>query len=102
MKTFERAGVRFQYPANWRIDVDDAADGWTVTVQSPDTAFVLVSLRSEAETAAQVADETLEVLRAEYKELDAETALDSIGGQPAIGHDIDFVTLDTAIACWIR
>ena len=102
MKTFERAGVRFQYPANWQITVDDGDDGWTVTVQSPETAFIVVSLRPDAENAAQVADETLDVLRAEYKDLDAESAIDSVAGQPAIGHDIDFVTLDTAITCWTR
>jgi len=102
MKTFERAGVRFQYPANWQVDVDDGDDGWAVTIQSPETAFVVVSLRPDAANAAQVADETLEVLRAEYKDLDAETAIDSIGGLPAVGHDIDFVTLDTAISCWTR
>ncbi len=102
MKTFERDGVRFQYPANWRIDLEEGDDGWTATVQSPDTAFAVVSLRSEAANAAQVADETLGVLRTEYKELDAETAVDSLAGQPAIGHDIDFVTLDTAISCWTR
>jgi hypothetical protein len=71
-------------------------------VQSPETAFALVSLRPDAANAAQVADETLGVLRSEYKELDAETTIDSIGGLPAIGHDIDFVTLDTAISCWTR
>ena len=102
IQVFERTGIRFRYPSNWTIDVEDAGDGWTATLQSPETAFVLISLRPDAENAAQVADEVLEVLRAEYPELDAETAVDSIAGQPAIGHDIDFLTLDTAILCWTR
>ena len=52
--------------------------------------------------AVQVADEALEALKAEYPELDAEPALDNLAGQPAVGHDIDFLTLDTTILCWTR
>ncbi len=63
---------------------------------------MLVSLRPDADTAAQVADEALEALKAEYPELDAEPAVDDLAGQPAVGHDIDFLTLDTAILCWTR
>jgi hypothetical protein len=102
MKTFERSGVRFSYPANWQIDAEDAGDGWTVTLQSPQTAFLLVSLRPDADTPARVADEALDALRAEYPELDADPAVDSLVGQPAVGHDVDFMTLDTAIVCWTR
>lgn len=102
IQTFERSGIRFKYPTNWQIDTEDAGDGWTVTLQSPETAFVLVSLRPDAATAAQVADEALAALRAEYPELDAEPALDDLAGQPAVGHDIDFLTLDTTILCRTR
>jgi hypothetical protein len=100
--TFERSGVRFRYPADWQVETEDGGDGWTVTLQSPKTAFLLVSLRPDAESPAQVADEALAALKAEYPELDAETAVDSLAGQPAIGHDIDFITVDTAILCWTR
>ena len=101
-KTFERSGVRFDYPAGWATDLDDAGEGWTVTVQSAETAFALVSLRPDAATPAQVADEALDALRAEYPTLDAQVAVDSLAGQPAVGHDIDFITLDTTILCWTR
>jgi hypothetical protein len=102
IQSFERSGIRFRYPANWQIDAEDAGDGWTVTLQSPETAFALISLRPDAQTAAQVADEALAALRAEYPELDAESVLDTLAGQPAVGHDIDFLTLDTAILCRTR
>lgn len=105
IQTFERDGIRFQYPANWTVEPaedDTAEDGWTVSVQSPDTAFLLVSLRLDAENPAELADQTLDALRAEYKELDAENAVETLAGQLAIGHDIDFLTLDTAITCRTR
>ena len=102
MNFFDRDGVRFAYPDNWTVDVEDGGDGWTVTLSSPETAFALVSLRPDADTAAQVADEALAVLQGEYPDLDADPAVDALGGMPAVGHDIDFLTLDTSITCWTR
>jgi hypothetical protein len=103
IQTYSRSSVSFRYPANWAVDAEDAADGgWTVTLQSRQTAFLLVSLRADAEDPAQVADEALEALKAEYKELDAENAVETLAGQVAIGHNIDFLTVDTPITCWTR
>jgi hypothetical protein len=103
MQTFSRSGVTFQYPANWELELDEAADGgWTATLQSRETAFLLVSLRPDADDPAQVADESLVALRAEYQELDAEDAVETFAGQVAIGHNIDFLTVDTPIVCWTR
>jgi hypothetical protein len=42
--TFEESGVRFQYPDNWKLEREDNEEGWTVLVQSPDTAFLMVCL----------------------------------------------------------
>ena len=103
MNAFDRDGVSFRYPANWSAEADEAGDGgWAVTVSSPQTAFVLVALRPDARDPADLADQTLDALRAEYKELDAENRAETVAGQLAIGHDIDFLTLDTPITCRTR
>jgi hypothetical protein len=104
IQTFERDGIRFQYPANWTVETDgDKGDGeWTVSVQSPETAFLLMSLRPDADTPADLADQTLDALKAEYKEIDAANTVETLAGRVAIGHDVDFMTLDTAITCWTR
>ena len=103
IQTFSRSGVSFRYPGNWDVDAEETADGgWTVTLQSRDTAFLLVSLRPDADDPAQVADEALEALRAEYKELDAEDRVETIAGRVAVGHDVDFLTVDIPIVCWTR
>ena len=103
IRTFERDGIRFQYPANWVLETDDdAEDGWSVSLQSPETAFLQMSLRPDAASPAELADQTLDALKAEYKELDSQNVVESFAGQPAIGHDFDFLTLDTAITCWTR
>jgi hypothetical protein len=103
IQTFERDGIRFQHPATWTLEMEDNEDGgWSATVQSPETAFLLVSLRPDADDPAQLADQTLEALKLDYKELDAANAVETLAGQVAIGHDIDFLTLDTTIACCTR
>jgi hypothetical protein len=103
IRTFERDGIRFQYPTNWTLESEEDADGgWSATVQSLETAFLLITLRPDADNAAELADQTFDALKTEYKELDAANAVGSFAGQLAIGHDIDFLTLDTAITCWTR
>lgn len=102
IQTFERDGVRFQYPGTWAVEAEDAAAGWTVSVTSPETAFLVVSFRPEASDPAVLADQTLDALKSEYSELDSENAVETVAGQLAIGHDIDFLTLDTAIMCRTR
>jgi hypothetical protein len=103
MNTFDRDGISFRYPANWRAEAEEGDGGaWTVTVTSPETAFAMVSLRPDARDPADLADQTLDALKAEYKELDAEDAVEKIAGQVAIGHDIDFLTVDTPITTRTR
>lgn len=102
MTTFERAGIRFRYPENWTATSDETDEGWTVSVQSPETAFLLVSLRPDADNPAELADMALDTLRGDYQEVDVEGAADTLAGQPAVGHNIEFMTLDTPVTCWTR
>ena len=102
MHSFDRDGIAFRYPENWRVEAEEGDGGWTVTLTSPQTAFVIVSLRPDARDPADLADQTLDALKAEYKELDADNAVETLSGQLAIGHDIDFLTVDTAITCRTR
>src|SRR5262249_30986267 len=99
---FDEGGIRFRYPENWRLEREKSENGWTVTVQSPDTAFLLVSVDEDMPSTEQVAQTALEALRAEYPELEADECVDSVAGQPAVGHDIRFISLDLTNTCWTR
>jgi predicted RNase H-like HicB family nuclease len=99
---FQRDGIRFQYPDNWRLTREDADTGWTVSVQSPDTAFFLVTLDEAMPDVEEVAQTVLEALKADYPELDAEDAVESIAAQPALGLDIRFFSLDLTNTCCTR
>lgn len=101
-KLFQADGVWFQYPDNWRMTREDADGGWTVSVQSPDTAFLLVTFDENMPEVDQVAETVLEALRADYPELEADDALESLAGQPALGHDIRFFSLDLTNTCCTR
>ena len=102
MNTFDRDGISFRYPANWRVEAEEGEGGWTITLTSPQTAFAIISLRPDARDPAELADQIFDALKSEYKELDADNAVQTIAGQLAIGHDIDFMTVDTATECRTR
>jgi hypothetical protein len=100
---FDDYGVRFEYPGDWELDVSDDGARTTVSLQAPDApAFVMVALDSDRPGPAEVADEALEAMRAEYPELEAAPALETIDGHRAIGHDLEFFTLDMTGSCVIR
>ena len=99
---FQADGIRFQYPDNWQLTREDAQTGWTVSVQSPATAFFILTFTEEMPEVGAVAETVLEALRADYPDLEAEPALESLAGQPAMGHDITFFSLDLTNTCHSR
>lgn len=99
---FDDGGLRFQYPESWQIEREDTEAGWTVSVQSPGTAFLMISLREDLPTTDQLADEILAALQTEYPDLEADDYQDTVAGQPAIGHEIRFFSFDLTNTCWTR
>jgi hypothetical protein len=100
--TFARDGVRFQYPPNWQIDTEVEGDSWTASLQSPSTAFLVVSYVPGVDDPGELVEAAVEGLRKEYPELDAEDAVDTLAGQPALGADVNFVHFDLTNTCWVR
>ncbi|MFM8272568.1 MAG: hypothetical protein ACKODX_09570 [Gemmata sp.] len=104
MRTFERERIAIRYPDTWTVEEAEDAEtgGWTVAVQSPETAFFMMSLQPEARDPGDLADQSLDALKAEYAELDSEEVVEPICGQPAVGFNADFLTVDTATTCRVR
>lgn len=101
-RRFDQNGIRFTYPENWKLEREETATGWTITVQSPDTAFLVISYDAEAADAQEVATTALEALKQEYPSLEAEEAVDTVAGLPALGYDVRFFSFDLTNTCWIR
>ena len=99
---FDRDGISFSYPENWQLECEDIPSGWAVTLQSPDTAFLLMSHYEDMPEPEEVAQITLEAMQAEYPDLESDEIVESLAGQPAIGHDIRFFSLDLTNTCWSR
>src|SRR5262249_13104709 len=70
--------------------------------QSPGTAFLTITLDEEMPSADHMAQTALAALRDVYPELEADDCIDSLAGQPAVGHDIRFFSLDLTNTCWTR
>lgn len=99
---FHENGIAFRYPENWGLERDEHETGWTVSLQSPETAFLTVTFDAEAPDVAVMADSALDALRAEYPALEAEPKVESIAGQPAVGHDVRFFSFDLTNTAAIR
>jgi hypothetical protein len=99
---FQQNDVRFQYPENWELDRQDTDGGWTVSIQSPGTAFFLLSYDTDMPEPELMADTALEALRSEYPGLESDEAVESVAGQPAVGHDVRFFSLDLTNTGWLR
>jgi hypothetical protein len=99
---FDNGGIRFLYPENWRLEREENDDGWTVSVQSPQTAFLVLTVNEASPAPEEMLSATLDAMKADYPDLEAEDCVDAVGAQPAVGHDIRFTSLDLTNTCWTR
>jgi hypothetical protein len=101
-KHFEEDGVSFDYPEGWQLEREGAENGWTVAVQSPGTAFLTVTLDGSMPATEEVAETVLEALRSDYPGLEASPRVETLAGQMAVGHDVQFFSFDLTNTCWTR
>ncbi len=101
-KLFHKDDLIFEYPDSWVVEQEENDHGWSVSLYSPGTAFMTVALDDESPDPVMVAETVLAALREDYPELDAVEHVGSLAGQPALGHDIQFFSLDLTNTCWTR
>ena len=99
---FEENGVRFLYPENWQVEREEHENGWSVSVLSPQTAFLTLSYHENAADFGRLADTALDALREDYPDLESEPRTDTLAGQPAVGHDLRFFSFDLTNTAWVR
>jgi hypothetical protein len=100
-RTYQRE-VSFLYPENWELQRETTPNGWSVQVQSPGTAFLLIDCDTSRPDPEEVIQTTLDALREDYPELDATRCEETVAGRQAVGHDIEFFSLDLVNSCWTR
>lgn len=102
MELFERDGLRFSCPAGWTLEEESNDAGYMVLLQSPGSAFILITLDETMPELDHVLKETLDVLKADYPTLESESVVDTLGGQVTVGYDLDFFALDLPTICLAR
>jgi hypothetical protein len=101
-KEFRQNGIRFQYPENWKLEHDEIEGGWAVSVQSPDTAFWMLSVRQDEPEPEELVRHALNDLRESYPDLEAEASHSTLAHNTAEGYDVRFFSFDLTNTCWMR
>jgi hypothetical protein len=99
---YDRFGIEFLYPENWEIQ-EEGWDDWpkTVTLQSPDGAFLSIYVYEGGANLRDLVREAVEAMRSEYEDLEAEEILQPGDGSD-YGYNLDFYCLDLVVSAQIR
>jgi hypothetical protein len=101
-RLFRHEGLSFRYPLGWELEREETDDSWTVTLQGPGTAFMTITMNEDIVPLEQMAQEVLDALRSDYPGLEAEPCVEPLAGQMAVGHNIQFFSLDLTNTCRTR
>ena len=101
-RSFERDGLFLEFPDEWTLEEDSVDNGWTVSLTSASTPYIVLSYRDDAEDHTEMADAVLEGLRESYETLEADEVVESIAETPAVGFNVHFFHLDLTNTAWIR
>jgi hypothetical protein len=97
--SFDGLGFDFLYPDNWEIQKEGDAD-WprTVSVHSPAGAFISMTLFLKSTAPADLLDQTLAAMRAEYEEIELQSTKSSVPGfEDQVAYEADFYCLDLVV-----
>ncbi len=101
--TYDKLGIRFQYPDNWQLDEGDALEGnRAVTVYSPQGAFWSITLHPPSAEPRELAATALAALQAEYSDSESEPVEVEIAGRSISGYDFSFFYLDFTNTATVR
>lgn len=100
---FQKLGIRFTYPENWKLDESEALEGErAVTVYSPGGSFWSISLHDPETKLGTLVKSAVKALRDTYPDLDFEEAVETVAGHQLFGADVNFICLDMTNSALIR
>ena len=108
MRKFESPEISFYYPENWTIFVDDGDEHSgeeetnEITLQSPGSSQLTIALYDRMEDSNDLLNRTLEVLKAEYEDLEVDSVTSKVGDFSLQGFDVTFFYLDLLVVAELR
>jgi hypothetical protein len=97
---FDRAGIAFDYPDNWEVDVSEGAA--LVSVTAPEGGFWTVSAHAAGGEPLQLAEVVARQMKREYTHIDVERAVETVAGRRLEGFDFNFSYLDLTNTAEVR
>ncbi len=102
-KTFDSLGVRFEYPDDWELDLDELQQNeQTVSVYGPNASFWSLQINPIDIEPQEMVDQALRVMEEEYADLEAEPVSEAVGNHQLTGYDMRFVCLDLTNSAEVR
>jgi len=92
---FEGFGIALLYPDSWILDSEVAGD--SVSIESPDGAFLTIAKCENATHAQEVLVRARAAMQDEYEEVECESIVKQLNGLTLTGEVLRFVYLDLII-----
>jgi len=102
---YDRDGIQFQYPENWKLEEDvDAEGAIALSVSSPTGAFWQLTVYPGGEDPRRLLNTAVAAMREIYDSLETEEVEETIAGNETTGYDLNFYCLDltntAVLRCW--
>jgi hypothetical protein len=95
---YDRLGVRFLYPENWKITEDNTTElPRSVAMESPRGGTWELIVYDEQRDADGLTGEVLSAMRKEYEEIEISPCSTQFGDVPAGGYNLYFYHLDLLV-----
>ena len=95
MNTYSNHGYSFFYPENWQLDESEMNDGeGSVSLTAPGGEFWVLMVRPAGFNPALLAEDALEAMVKEYRDIEYDVISRNIAGYTLTGYEMNFFFLD--------
>ncbi len=102
MPTYQRHGLRFDYPPGWTLTEEEQGASTNIHLQTPGLAFWTLTLLPATASVTDVVEATVEAFEDEYDQVDRYDRGVEFDGVRTAGCDLDFVCLDLVNSACVR
>ena len=96
---FQRDGIQFLYPENWKLDLQIPSENivCALSLEAPSGAIWSVNVEQGLRDRQELVAKILETLRDEYDEVEAEPYTGRIGDYETVGYEMYFYCIELVV-----